>query len=149
VAAPAAKLASLAQQVGARAVFFETWGRRDGDKDNCRELPALCTYDGMQDRLNATYEDIARRASARLAPVGDAWRSVRRAHPEIDLYDAAGNHPSRAGTYLAACVLYVTLSHRGAIGADALGLDRGVAAALQKAAQDAVFARGRAVKRGP
>jgi len=141
----AAKLEDAARQVGARVVFYETWGHKYGDQLNCGALPAVCTYDGMQDRLNATYEELARRGSALLAPVGEAWRAVRRRHPEIELY-ADGVHPTGAGNYLAACVIYCEITHRGVIRADPLFLDRRVAAILQNAAQDAVFARGRAVK---
>jgi hypothetical protein len=51
-----------------------------------------------------------------VAPVGYAWFVVRRAHPEIGLWQddgshttAAGTYPTAAGTYLAACVFYAAI----------------------------------------
>ena len=32
-------------------VFFMTWGRENGDSQNCAAYPPICTYEGMQDRL--------------------------------------------------------------------------------------------------
>ena len=29
-------------------VFFMTWGKRDGDQQNCAGFPALCTFEGIQ-----------------------------------------------------------------------------------------------------
>lgn len=74
-----------------------------------------------------------------LAPVGTAWKNVRLAHPEIALYAPDGVHPSRQGSYLAACVFYSALLRKGVLGADRLGLEASAAAVLQKAAQEAVF----------
>jgi hypothetical protein len=44
-----------------------------------------------------------------IAPVGEAWQYVREHYPKIELYHPDGKHPSKAGTYLAACVISVTL----------------------------------------
>jgi hypothetical protein len=46
-----------------------------------------------------------------LAPVGRAFASAQQQHPEIALQMNDGAHPSIAGSYLAACVLYATLTH--------------------------------------
>ena len=122
-----------------KTVFFETWGHKAGDRQNCASFPEVCTYAGMQSRLNSTYADLARKTSALLAPVGEAWASVRRFHPEIELYQADGIHPSKQGTYLAACVFYALLFKKGAAGAGRQGLEAAQANILQHAAQDAVF----------
>ena len=47
-----------------------------------------------------------------VAPVGSTWYMVRHDHPEINLWQGDGSHPSRAGTYLAACVLYASIFQR-------------------------------------
>ena len=41
-----------------------------------------------------------------LAAVAAVWRYVRTNHPDIELYDTDGSHPSLAGSYLAACTFY-------------------------------------------
>jgi hypothetical protein len=139
---PAAlSLDALIRAAGARTVFYETWGRRDGDQDNCRSVPDICTYEGMQRRLDETYRDLAKRTAGLLSPAGEAWLRVRMTHPEIPLYAADGIHPSPQGTYLAACTLYAAVRRTGVVGADALGLPPDQAAILQHAAQDAVFTR--------
>jgi hypothetical protein len=124
-----------------RTVFYETWGRKDGDASNCKDVPEVCTYAGMQRRLTAAYRDLAVRTSAVLAPVGTAWAAVRLAHPEIELYAGDGIHPSPQGTYLAACVFYARLFGKSPAGADKLGLSAAEAKVLQEAAAEAVFGR--------
>ena len=126
-------------RAGAKTAFFETWAGKEGDTANCANISELCAYASTQRRINATYADLAQRTSAILAPVGEAWSAVRRAHPEIELYNADGVHPSPLGSYLAACVLYESLFKKSAIGADTLGLDPGQAKILQQAADAALF----------
>ncbi|MBK7239115.1 MAG: hypothetical protein IPI00_02825 [Flavobacteriales bacterium] len=89
-------------------VFYMTWGRQNGDPDNCAAFPFMCTYNGMQQALRNNYVSLATWNDAHTAPVGAAWKQVRDTYPLINLYDADGSHPSVEGTYLAACVFYCT-----------------------------------------
>jgi hypothetical protein len=93
---------------GAKTVFYETWGRRDGDKQNAHLFP---TYEDMQEALSKSYARAARSCKAELAPVGQAWAELRKAEPELgrQLYTGDGSHPAGPGAYLAACVFYATL----------------------------------------
>jgi len=93
---------------GAMTVFYMTWGRRDGDKQNAERFP---TYEKMQKALTDSYASSARRAKARIAPVGEAWRAVRMADPSLgeELYKKDGSHPDSKGAYLAAAVFYSTI----------------------------------------
>ncbi|PXA04272.1 hypothetical protein DDZ13_06970 [Coraliomargarita sinensis] len=93
---------------GAETVFYETWGRRDGDKMNFERFP---TYEKMQDALSHSYAKAARQYDAKIAPVGQAWAVLRKTSPELgtQLYRGDGSHPSAVGAYLAACVFYATL----------------------------------------
>ena len=68
------------------------------------------------------------------ARVGDAWADVRTNHPEIELYQSDGSHPSVEGTYLAACVFYGALFQKSPVGAAKLGVSATEAAVLQAAA---------------
>jgi hypothetical protein len=139
--APALRLNEIihAAHPAAKVVFYETWGRKDGDSDNCRMLPAVCAYEGMQKRLDESYALMAVRSSAILAPVGEAWAKVRTEHPEIELYASDGIHPSLQGTYLAACVFYAVIFHKSPAGSRSSGVDRSEALLLQKAAESVVF----------
>ena len=123
----------------ARIVFYSTWGWRDGDQKHCREIPAVCSYAGHQERVTRSYQRLAAPHDAVVAPVGEAWRRVRAEHPEVNLYQDDGSHPSLEGSYLAACVLFSALTRQGVMGASALGLPPEQARLLQRYAQEAVF----------
>lgn len=81
---------------GARTVLFVTWSRHE--------------HPEQQASITAVYERLARETGAMTAPVGPAWHSALEESPALRLYrDDADNHPTAAGTYLAACVIYSTL----------------------------------------
>ncbi|MGB0744617.1 MAG: SGNH/GDSL hydrolase family protein [Opitutales bacterium] len=121
--------------IGARTVFFETWGRRDGDKMNAHLFP---TYEKMQAALSDTYAKAARKCDGEVVPVGQAWEILRKEHPElgIKLYKGDGSHPARPGAYLAACVFYATLFDADPT---ALNFDHGLPEDEVKAIQAAVL----------
>jgi len=104
----ARKIDRIIDDVGAKTVFYETWGRRDGDKQNAHLFP---TYKSMQKALSNSYKIAARKCDAQVAPVGQAWAVLRKDNPELGekLYKGDGSHPAAPGAYLAACVLYATL----------------------------------------
>lgn len=97
-------------------MFYMTWGRKNGDASNCAAYPPICTYSGMQARLKDSYLEMAKDNSGSVAPVGEAWKTVRDSVPSIDLYQPDESHPSTAGTYLAACVFYASIFHNSPIG---------------------------------
>ncbi len=103
----AVELDKLIDDSGAQTVFYQTWGRRDGDKMDAERFP---DYESMQEALSESYQDAAKRCDAILAPVGDTWAKVREADPKLGtaLYKEDGSHPSEKGAYLAACVFYAT-----------------------------------------
>jgi hypothetical protein len=119
---------------GASVIFFGTWGYKDGDKGNCAAVPEVCSYAGMQARLDSAYAAMAAASGAALAPVGKAWAAVRAEHPEIELYFSDGIHPSAEGSYLAACVIYAAISGKSPVGADRTTLAADRAELLQEAA---------------
>lgn len=107
-AAAAVELDAIIDAAGAQTVFYQTWGRRDGDKRNLDRFP---DYLSMQIELSQSYIRVAKRCDARLAAVGDTWAAVRKADAKFgtELYKKDGSHPSKKGAYLAACVIYATL----------------------------------------
>ena len=119
-------------------VFYMTWGRQNGDADNCASFPFMCSYDGMQQGLRDNYVALAQWNDAYTAPVGAAWKQVRDTHPLINLYQADGSHPSVEGTYLAACVFYSTIFQESCVGstfnsslpADTAAILRSIASAV-------------------
>lgn len=103
---PAKKLADAVRTAGAVPVFFLTWGRRDGDKQNAAVFPND-TYAAMQKRLFAGYRSAARQAGdAYVVPVGVVWAMLRLVKNDEGLYANDGSHPAPRGNYLAACVFF-------------------------------------------
>lgn len=83
------------KQNGARTVLFVTWARQDQPE--------------TQRALTAAYHAIAQELGALIAPVGPAWQIAREGAADPSLYEPDGSHPSVNGSYLAACVIYLTL----------------------------------------
>jgi hypothetical protein len=105
-------LAQKIEAAGARPLLFLTWGYRTGDR---RNFPSD-TYLLMQDRLAWGYGDAARLVGAQVAPVGTAWLAALSDRPQLDLWAGDGKHPSRLGSYLAACVFSAMLTKRSPVG---------------------------------
>jgi PKD repeat protein len=90
-------------------VFYMTWGRQNGDANNCQFFTPLCTYQGMDSMLNLRYRQMADSNAALVSPVGAVWNYIRANHSLINLYSSDGSHPSPIGTYVAACTFYTTI----------------------------------------
>jgi len=127
-----------------RLLLYETPARRDGDSANLAVSPEMATYEGMQLRIDRTYERLAALLRGTVVPAGVAWRLARREHPEINLYADAVHH-GRIGAYLIACVFHAALLKRSPVGSGyTAGLEPAVAAALQAIAWRAASEEGRA-----
>jgi hypothetical protein len=87
------------------------------------------------------YTNIANELDALVVPVGLAFERSIKARPELILHFKDKQHPSLAGTYLAACTFYAALYGKSPVGiAYAADLDKDTAAFLQGIAWDTVKA---------
>lgn len=121
-------------------VFYMTWGRKYGDASNCVVWPPVCTYTGMQERLRESYVEMANDNKALVAPAGQAWKASWMADSSINLWVADNSHPSLAGSYLTACVMYATLFRKPSLGAVyTAGLPSAMVSFLQQTADQTVF----------
>jgi hypothetical protein len=104
-------LDAIIRSVGAKTVFFLTWGRKSGGQQSMGEYssPVFKDYFQMQDSLTAAYRRIAAELSAGLCPIGLAWKLAFRADPDAALWDGDKSHPSADGTYLSVCTLFAML----------------------------------------
>jgi hypothetical protein len=124
-----------AAEIGAETVLFMTWAGRDG-------LPSagFKDYTAMQSAIEAGYLEVAGKMGAMVAPVGTAWQRALEEHPELELWQRDGSHPSREGTYLAACVFHATLLGESPEGVGYLGgLPEETARFLQSVAAETVL----------
>lgn len=113
----AIKLDSIIKHYNActETVFFETWGRKNGDASNCPFYAPVCTYLGMQNRLRASYKLFADTTHSVFSPAGEAFRKSISLNPSLELYNVDESHPSLEGSYLTACVFYETLFHKSVL----------------------------------
>ena len=94
------------QHPDTKIVLFQTWARHASAWKRPQDVANLgSNADEMQARLSRWYAEAGRQISARVAPVGDAWRANYHSSEPALLHDADGSHPSPAGTYLTALVL--------------------------------------------
>lgn len=96
--AAARTLDSLVRRSGARTVLYQTWARADQPQHTAT--------------IAAAYESLAAELGIAMAPVGRAFAMARAERPDLQLHLEDGSHPTAAGSYLAACVLYGTLTGR-------------------------------------
>ena len=150
----AIELAEVIEDNGGETVLMMTWGRRNGDSTNSWRFPDFST---MQDELESGYLDYRDNISANggnawVAPVGLAFEHI---HDKIvaeggtptnsgntfyNLYTGDGSHPSLSGSYLAAVVLYATITGNDPVGlSHSTSLSNGLVLELQQAAAATVF----------
>jgi hypothetical protein len=101
----------LIAAAGGKTVLEMTWGRR---------LPRPDGPSPMQKDVAEAVYSIARETGAMVAPVGLAFEEARRRMVTLELHTYDGSHPSAAGTYLAALVIYATITGRNPVGAPSL-----------------------------
>src|ERR1043165_3959882 len=77
------------QAVRATPIFFVTWAHRDGMPEN-----GMNNFESMQIQINRGYMGIAQELNVPVAPVGSAWLTAMKEHPELELWQAAGSHPT-------------------------------------------------------
>lgn len=138
----AAQLVDLARQANpcVEPVFLMTWGRENGDDQNCASWPPVCTYEGMQGLLRERYLQMASDNSAACAPAGAVWQQHRVQFPLIGLY-TDGSHPNALGSYIAATSLFSTIFRRASEGSNYVptGVDPAQASVVRSLASSIVL----------
>jgi hypothetical protein len=150
----AVELSEVIEDNGGETVLMMTWGRRNGDSNNAWRFPDFST---MQEELASGYLDYRDNISANggnawVAPVGLAFEHI---HDKIvaeggtptnsgntfyNLYTGDGSHPSLSGSYLAAAVIYATITGKDPVGlSHTTSLSNGLVLELQQAAAATVF----------
>jgi hypothetical protein len=99
------------RQVGATPILFMTWAHRS---------PWPQEMINVQTQLADAFDTIGSELRVTVAPVGLAWRETARRLRTLELHIFDGNHPAPAGSYLAALVVYSTLTGRNPSGAPAV-----------------------------
>ena len=147
-------IADAVDDENSEVILMMTWGRRSGDPSN---PVRYSNFTNMQDELASGYTDFHDNMTnpsreVWIAPVGLAFQNIyysvldSGSTPTLpgntfyDLYTSDGSHPSLTGSYLAACVLYATITGEPAIEVnDSIAIAANIKLELQQAADDTVF----------
>lgn len=136
------QLDAVVKAAGAVTVLYQTWGRRD----SLTRKPYFSSFEAMSEAVQQGYKHYASLITTSdrkpiVAPVGKAFQLI---HDEdynlfYRLYDPDATHPSALGTYLAACVIFASVTRESPLGLPtALGISAGEAVRLQSKAAMAV-----------
>jgi len=105
-----------ADRISAKTILFSTWARPAGDP-YYKDVTSGGSPAEMQTRLNSAYASLAQNIGATLAPVGLGFERARNDAPAVELLDGT-QHPSPAGTYLAAAILFRVIFHSSPVGSN-------------------------------
>lgn len=122
------RFADLLREAGGRTALYMVWPSNQRAFD----------FPGVRE----SYATAATQTDSLLLPVGDAWRVAWHLDGTLRLYGADGFHPSLAGSYLAALVIFEGLSGEEA------PLDATWRRRLGESEFDVLAAAARAVRRG-
>ena len=105
--------ASAVKKQGGKVVLYQTWARQPNSFwYTDRRYAGLKSAKDMQAKLNAASAGIVAQTGATLAPVGSAFGAALAVDSKYPLYAEDSSHPSLAGSYLAALVLYKAVTGR-------------------------------------
>lgn len=122
-----------------KIIYFVTWGKENGDSQNCKGNPQVCTFKGHTKALLRGYSYYRKATGGTLAKAGPAWKAVvnDRQSPfdSGELWVADHSHPELRGSYLAACTIFAALFNKSPRGLHYPGrLSKRDAAYLQRIA---------------
>ena len=118
----ARRFAQETRKVGARPALYMVWPSLDRRQD----------FIGV----SQSYRAAANAVKGVVFPAGDAWRRALNRHHDVALYSEDRLHPTFAGSYLAALVIYQGLYERSSVGLPRLQLKDEDARRLQEVAAE-------------
>ena len=74
--------------------------------------PNIGAYPEMLDDVKSAYIEAANKNNVLVFPVGIAFNEAYEERPNISLHKSDGSHPDMLGTYLAACVIFSSITHK-------------------------------------
>ena len=118
--AEAEELVRIARAAGSLPVMFPEWPQRGINETQ---------------RIYDLHVSIAQRVTACVAPIGQAWDLALARNPSLVLHASDGNHSAPAGAFLAALVLFTTLTNESPLRVPDLP-QFGIAAGVQRELRD-------------
>ena len=102
-------LAPYIEASGAQMILFMNWAPLKGHGDYRRLASIVPTKAAYEQKLTEVFETFAAENDAVVSPVGLAFAQSQKKHPGIRLIRRDKSHPTAAGSYLSACVIFQTL----------------------------------------
>ncbi len=114
--------AILANNSETQIIYYVTWGRENGDAQNCGYYSNVCTFTGHTAALLEGYTLYKDATGGTLAKVGTAWEAVvddgSAPFDSGELWNSDQSHPELLGSYLAAATFYATLFNESPVNLD-------------------------------
>jgi len=86
-------------------LLYDTWGYLNGIPEDSLNI----NFQIMSDRIHQGYLYLSQLFDFPLVPVGKVWETVKENNSEINLYQEDLQHPSKYGSYLAACSFFAAI----------------------------------------
>ena len=102
-------LKKLIDEAGAQTILYETQADLNGRSFKINDMSVFLDQEQIQYLLNQNYYQLSNQLNVTLSPAGMNYVKCMQVYPEINLYYTDSQHPSIAGSYLAACSLYETI----------------------------------------
>ena len=133
------KLIPYVRAAGAQPVLLMTWAPKEGHTEYQQGHFKGMSRRQCQRQMARTYKKLGKKQHALVSPAGTAFWKYSQDETGVDLYSSDGKHPSKAGSYLSACVLYATIFQKSPVGLKDGILKESVALGLQKTAGKVVL----------
>ncbi len=109
-------LKGLIEKNGAEIVLYETQADKVGNTFTINNSTVYLDNPVIQYYINRSYYNLANSYNVKVCPSGLNYSRCTRMYPEINLYNSDEIHPTVAGSYMAACALYQSISGASAFG---------------------------------
>ena len=103
------QLLPLCRAGGARPVLAMTWAEKRAPEH--------------QAAMTDAFLRLGKEKNVLVSPIGMAWESMRKTHPDCELFYTDGEHASPLGDYLVACTHYETILGQSCLSLPAEGID--------------------------
>jgi hypothetical protein len=148
--AAAHTLKALAQEAGAKVLLYAVWGNRNGIVRECvaeapPHMPIVADHPYSREDHELFLRQVSHRISdelggATVIEAGKTFEALLARDESIELYHTDLRHPSPAGSYLVACVIYATIFGKPSAGIP-YTYDLPCADTLQRIADETVLAK--------
>jgi hypothetical protein len=148
--AAAHTLKALAEEAGAKVLLYAVWGNRNGIVRECvaeapPHMPIVADHPYAREDHELFLRQVSHRISdelggATVIEAGKTFEALLARDESIELYHTDLRHPSPAGSYLVACVIYATIFGKPSAGIP-YTYDLPCADTLQRIADETVLAK--------